>query len=483
MDGAEHREVLERHLRRSVLADRHAGVRAGQAYAGPADRRHPHEVIGTGEERRERRRERPVATHLQADRRGDHLLLGDEHLEVALGVRLGEQLGERRVRNLAVERDDVGALGPERRERVAVGPPGRDLVVRAPARPLHAVTRVDLPRRTVAFGLCHLDAQRAHAAELLNRLLGVGQGLAVLALEILDLAGSLSLLGPGHDDGRAAFHVRRLRERTVDLLDVVTVDLDRVPAEGASTLGVGVEIPAVHRLARLAEAVHVDDRREVVEPVVSRVLERLPDRPLRHLAVAAQHPDAVRQMVESLAGERDADADRQALAERPGRDVHPRQHRCGVALEAAPELAEREQVLVGDRAGGLEEAVVQGRGVTLGEDQMVVAGVFGTSEVVVQVLGEQHGDEVGGGHRRRRMARPCGVACPDRVDAELLSELAPEGGIVHIAIVPPIGRGQHAAACQDRRRRTRGLSGPPTIACRADRRRYRRRSARSRATG
>ena len=230
----------------------------------------------------------------------------------------------------------------------------------------------------------------------------------------------------------------------VDLLDVVAVDLDCVPAEGTSAFGVRVEIPPVHRLARLAKPVHVDDRREVVEPVVSRVLERLPDRPLRHLAVTAKHPDAIRQMVEALAGERDADADRQALAERPGRHVHPRQHRCGVALEAAPELAEGQQVLVGDRAGGLEEAVVEGRGVTLGEDQMVVAGIFGMSEVVVQVIGEQHGDEVGGGHRRRRMARAGGVACSDRVDAELLSELAPEGGIVHVAIVPMIACAEHA---------------------------------------
>ena len=176
-----------------------------------------------------------------------------------------------------------------------------------------------------------------------------------------------------------------------------------------------------------------------------RVLERLPDRSFGHLAVAAQHPDAVGQLVEALAGERDADADRQALAERAGRHVDPRQHRSGMALEAAPELAERQQLLVGDRAGGLEEAVVERRGVSLGEDQVVVAGIVGAGEVVAQVLGEQHGHQVGGRHRRRRMARAGGVARPDRVDAELLSELAPEGGVIHTAIVPTIAGGEQAA--------------------------------------
>ncbi len=156
-------------------------------------------------------------------------------------------------------------------------------------------------------------------------------------------------------------------------------------------------------------------------PLKAGVLERLPDRPFRDLAVAAKHPNPIGQLIEALPRQGDADADRQALPERAGGDVHPGQHGRGVALEAASELAERQELLVGDRTGGLEHAVVQRRGVTLGEDQVVVAGVVGLVEVVTQVVGHQHGDEVGGRHRGRRMARPGGVAGPDRVDAELLS--------------------------------------------------------------
>jgi hypothetical protein len=54
VDGAEHGDVLECHLRRAVLADRDAGVRADELDVGAADRRHAKEVVRSGPERRER---------------------------------------------------------------------------------------------------------------------------------------------------------------------------------------------------------------------------------------------------------------------------------------------------------------------------------------------------------------------------------------------------------------------------------------------
>ena len=91
VDGAHHREVLERHLRRPVLADRDAGVRAAEPDVRPADRGHADEVVGAGQEGREGRGERHPAAHLQPDRGRDHLLLGDVHLEVALGMGLARR--------------------------------------------------------------------------------------------------------------------------------------------------------------------------------------------------------------------------------------------------------------------------------------------------------------------------------------------------------------------------------------------------------
>ena len=51
-------------------------------------------------------------THLHPDRGRDHLLLGDVHLEEPLRMRLREDLGVGRVRDLAVEDDDVGRAPP-----------------------------------------------------------------------------------------------------------------------------------------------------------------------------------------------------------------------------------------------------------------------------------------------------------------------------------------------------------------------------------
>ena len=160
------------------------------------------------------------------------------------------------------------------------------------------------------------------------------------------------------------------------------------------------------------------------------MLERLPHRALRDLAVAAQDPNGRRRLVE-LPTERDADADRQSLAERARGDVDPRDHRRRVALEPRAELAEREQLLVADRAAGLVDGVQERRRVTLGEDQMVVRGILRLAEVVAQVLRDQHGHQIRARHRRGRMARLRNGAAADRIDAELLSQLAPELGIGH----------------------------------------------------
>src|SRR6266511_6465775 len=62
----------------------------------------------------------------------------------------------------------------------------------------------------------------------------------------------------------------------------------------------------------------------------------------------------------------------------------------------------------------------------LGEDQMVVPRVIWVVEVVVEVLGEEHGRQIGCGHGGRRMTR-LGHRCrADGVDPELLAQLTPQ---------------------------------------------------------
>src|SRR5690606_13422970 len=113
------------------------------------------------------------------------------------------------------------------------------------------------------------------------------------------------------------------------------IDLDGAPAESLGAGSVGIAIPAEHRGAALAEAIHVEDSDQVVELIEAAANERLPDRAIRHLAVTAEHPHAIGQLVEILTGQRHAHADRQPLAQRAGGDVDPLQPRRRVTLEEA----------------------------------------------------------------------------------------------------------------------------------------------------
>ena len=171
----------------------------------------------------------------------------------------------------------------------------------------------------------------------------------MLVLLVLDRGDAGALLGAG-EDHRRAVGGERLRVGGVDRLEVVAVDLLHVPAAGRGARRQRGGVPLVHGRAALAEPVDVDDRDQVVEAGVAGVLEGLPHRALGELGVAAEDPDPEVGLLEPLAGERDPDRDRQALAERAGGDVDPGDLRGRVALQAGAELAEGEQLLVVDRA-------------------------------------------------------------------------------------------------------------------------------------
>ena len=194
---------------------------------------------------------------------------------------------------------------------------------------------------------------------------------------------------------------------------------------------VSLEVPADHRLAALPEAVHVEDGREVVELEVRRVLERLPDRALGQLAVPAEHPDARVEALEVLRGERHPDAEGEALAERAGRDVHPGQERRRVPFERARERAVLQHLVLRDHPGGAVDRIEEDRRMALREDEAVVCDALRIREVVAEVAVHENRHEVGGRHRGRGMAGAGRGAHPDRVDAELLTQLAASLGRVH----------------------------------------------------
>ena len=223
--------------------------------------------------------------------------------------------------------------------------------------------------------------------------------------------------------GRSA--LGRVGERLVDLAEVVPVDDHGVAAERLDPLGVRVQVPAQLGRAALAQAVHVDDRGQVAQPVMGGLVQRLPDRPFGRLAVPAQHPHPVRQLIQVPAGQGHADPVRQPLAERAGGDVDPGQDRGGVALQPRAEPAvPGHQFLVGDDACRLEHRVQQRGRVPFGEDQVVVGRIVRPLPVVVQMPGHQHRHEIGGRHARGRVTGPGRGAAPDRIDPQLRGELA-----------------------------------------------------------
>ena len=150
-----HREILERHLRRTVLADRHARVRAGHLDPDLADRRHADEVGRARQEAGEGGRKRNRAARSQPHGGADHHLLGNEVLVEAIGQHLLELVAEGRVLHVGVERDDAGVGVAQLRDRGAVRFACRDLVADLVGRRRHRFgLRVFGSDVAGGFGIC-----------------------------------------------------------------------------------------------------------------------------------------------------------------------------------------------------------------------------------------------------------------------------------------------------------------------------------------
>jgi hypothetical protein len=135
-------------------------------------------------------------------------------------------------------------------------------------------------------------------AERLQDVLGVRQRAPVPAVQAGDSPELMALLRARHDHRRTVGRAGGEPDRGVDPAVVVPVHLDGLPAEGLRATGVRRGLVPECGGTALAEPVHVDDRDEIREPVMGGVVERLPHRPLRHLAVTEQHEHLRRAVLE-----------------------------------------------------------------------------------------------------------------------------------------------------------------------------------------
>ena len=138
------------------------------------------------------------------------------------------------------------------------------------------------------------DLGVAELGDRARQLLALLHRLAVPVVLVLEEGDAAPLERPGDDGERLVLHLARPGKGVADLAHVVAVHHRGLPPEGIQPLLVDVDVVLVHRGAALAEAVDVDDRAQVVQPVEGRELRGLPHRALRGLAVAEQRVDPPR---------------------------------------------------------------------------------------------------------------------------------------------------------------------------------------------
>ena len=119
-DGAHHGEVFQRHLRRAVLADADADVRADEFEVRHRNARHADLVESAGEERRERGRERHLAARAKTDGHGHEVLLRDETFRETIRELLEKLFRVGGILRVAVHRHDALIRFADPGERGAV---------------------------------------------------------------------------------------------------------------------------------------------------------------------------------------------------------------------------------------------------------------------------------------------------------------------------------------------------------------------------
>ena len=117
---AHHRQVFQPHLRRTVLADADADVRAGEFQVRLRNARDADLIVSAREETGERGCKWHLAARAEADGHTNHVLLGNETFGEPLGEFLHEFFRVGGILCIAVHRDDALVRLAHARERIAI---------------------------------------------------------------------------------------------------------------------------------------------------------------------------------------------------------------------------------------------------------------------------------------------------------------------------------------------------------------------------
>ena len=267
------------------------------------------------------------------------------------------------------------------------------------------------------------------------------------AVLVLGERHALALERPGQDHRRLALDRPRFLVGGEQLVDVVPVDRDGVPAEGAPAGRELLEVVPELRRPALSEAVDVGDRADRVELEELAHLGGFPHRAFRRFTVAHHHVGAGRRS-DAAGVERDADGGGEALAERAGRQVDEVEARRRVPFQVGRVLAQLHDLAAREEAGFGPGGVEDRGGVALRQHEAVVLVALRVLRIEAHLAEEKRRHDLRGGTARGGVAAASLARRLHRVDAELGGDVLERSG-VHLNVyghnLPP-GNGECTTA-------------------------------------
>ena len=168
---------------------------------------------------------------------------------------------------------------------------------------------------------------------------------------VLHEADALTLHRIRQNDNRSSSDRLGLLQSVHDLLHIVAIDAQHIPAETGVFRRQRLDLHHVFDQAINLQAIAVDDANQIVELVVSSLHRGLPNLALLLFAVAHDAENLVLLLVES-SGQRKTHRDAQPLAQRSGGHFHARQLQpVGMALIRRTQFAQSAHIVDGTESG------------------------------------------------------------------------------------------------------------------------------------
>src|SRR5262249_34582185 len=218
-------------------------------------------VISAGQEGRECRNERNLASCGQTRRRAYHVLFGNEHFKKTCGLRFQKFFGEGRILCIAVERHNAWIFFCDFHKRVTVsfacrgGFPNlaRDCDVELDIEWRYRETRTGSRNEFIwAKGLLQL---RQCLRQILFR-----NRFTVPTFPVFDQGNAFAFQGLCQKSARSRSAVTSKKiERVQDLAVIMTIDRLGEPSEGAKLISETLYVELVHGSLALSQTVDVDD--------------------------------------------------------------------------------------------------------------------------------------------------------------------------------------------------------------------------------